>query len=113
MEKRPDEILTLKIILESAVPLVVEFFTERHGACHIIGPAMNEMSEKFGDRVRFLKINADRDEETARKYGVQEIPSVLFFKKGRIVDRLNGVFPRAVIAEKIRALAKPGKAEGG
>lgn len=96
-----------KEALESKLPVVVEFYTDRHGSCHIIGPAMKEMADKFRTQVKFCRINVDDHRRAAQEYGVQDIPTILFFKKGQIVDHITGVVPKAIIAEKFNDLLKP------
>ena len=96
-----------KEVLESRQPVLVEFFTDWSGSCHIIGPAIKELAEQFGTRVKFCKINMDEQEKIAIEYGVQKIPTILFLKYGQVVDHIIGVVPKKIIVEKLKVLLQP------
>ena len=93
-----------KEVLESKQPVLVEFFTDWSGSCHIISPGMKELAEQFRTLVKFCRINMDEQQEIAGKYGIRKIPTILFFKDGRVVDHIIGVVPKAIIAEKLNIL---------
>ncbi len=91
-------------VLECEQPVLVEFSAEWCGLCHIIAPVIEEMAVRFRTRVKFCRIDVDRDGHIAAKYGIQKFPSILFFKNGQVVDSIIGAAPRKMIEQKVHAL---------
>ena len=94
-------------ILESKQPVMVEFFTDWSGSCHIIRPVMQELAEQFKTIIKFCRINMDEQPEIAREYGIRKIPTILFFKDGQIADFIKGVIPKTIIVEKLNIILQP------
>ena len=99
----------IKEVLKSKQPVLVEFFTHWSGSCHIISPILKEIEAKYKTCVKFCKINMDEQKEIVQKYGIQKIPTILFFKDGQVFDIIKGVVPKTAIAEKLKALLQPEK----
>jgi len=91
-------------VLKSKQPVLVEFFAEWSGAHHIMAPGLVEMDERYRSHVRFCRIDVDGHKEVAEKYGVQNVPTILLFKDGQVVDQIVGVVPRTLVAQKLDAL---------
>lgn len=91
-------------VLESTQPVFVEFFTEWCGTCHINAPILREMVLKFRTRIKFCKINMDDYGDIGKEYGVQKIPTMLFFQNGQVVDYMVGIAPRAILVHKLETL---------
>ena len=91
-------------VLESKQPVLVEFSVDWSGACHINAPITQEMAAKFRTQVKFCKIDVDDYGDVAKQYGMQKIPTMLFFKDGRVVDHIVGLVPKTVITQKLHAL---------
>ena len=91
-------------VLESERPVLVEFFANWCGSCHIIAPVLEEMETTFKSRVKFCQVDVDHQGKISNSYGVQKIPTILFFKNGQIVDYSIGIVPRTVIVQKLHAL---------
>lgn len=90
--------------LQSDKPVIVDFWAEWCGPCRLIGPIIEELSDEYKDTVKVGKLNVDDNQQTAIKYGVRSIPTVLFLKGGQVVDQVIGAVPKSVFIEKITKL---------
>ena len=81
-------------VLKSAEPVVVDFWAEWCGPCRMIAPALEEISGQLGDKVKIVKLNVDENPNTAAKYGIMSIPTLLMFKNGEISSRQVGAAPK-------------------
>ena len=91
-------------VINSDKPTVVDFWAEWCGPCRMVGPIIEEVSTDFEGRAVVGKLDVDTNQEFAAKYGVRNIPTVLVFKDGEIVDRKVGVSPKTAYAEALEAL---------
>lgn len=82
-------------VLNSPVPVVVDFWAEWCGPCKMIAPALDAIAGKVGDKVKIVKLNVDENPETGGKYGIMSIPTLLVFKNGKLADRKVGAAPQA------------------
>jgi len=78
-------------VLKSTTPVLLDLWAEWCGPCRMIGPVVEELSGEFAGRIKVGKLNVDQNADTARKFSVSSIPTLLFFKDGRIVQQLVGV----------------------
>ena len=92
-------------VLNSDQPVLVDFWATWCGPCRTIAPTIEELASDYDGRARVVKLDVDNNPQTAMKYGIRSIPSLLFFKGGRPVDQMVGVVPKKVLAEKLDALA--------
>ncbi len=92
------------VVLKSDIPVVVDFWAEWCGPCKMLLPIVEELSKDFEGKVKIVKMNVDDAENTPVKYGIRNIPTLLFFKNGEVVDKQVGAAAKPVIAEKINAL---------
>lgn len=83
-----------KSILQSDKPAFVDFWAPWCGPCRIIGPVVEELAPSYEGKAVIAKINVDENPETAQKYQVSSIPTLLMFKDGKVVDRALGALPR-------------------
>lgn len=86
-------------VLQSNLPVVVDFWADWCGPCKMLGPTVEALAEQYGDKVLAGKINVDQEPELARRFGIMSIPTVVFLKNGVEVDRKVGVMPPAVFAQ--------------
>ena len=80
-----------EVVLNSSTPVLVDFWAAWCGPCRMVGPIVDELSEDFEGKAVVGKIDIDSNQEYAAKYGVRNIPTVLIFKDGELVDRKVGV----------------------
>ena len=80
--------------------VVVDLWAEWCGPCRMMEPILEEIAEEY-DTVKITKLNIDQNQETPLKYGVMNIPTLLFFKEGQEVDRVIGVYPKKQLKKKI------------
>ena len=81
-------------VLKSTSPVVVDFWAEWCGPCRMIAPALEEISGQLGDKVKIVKLNVDENPNTAAKYGIMSIPTLMLFKKGESASRQVGAAPK-------------------
>jgi thioredoxin 1 len=91
-------------VIQSDRPVIVDFWAPWCAPCKLISPIVEELATSFGDRVKFTKCNVDENPVTPRKYGIQAIPNLIFFKKGSIADQIVGVEPKLRLEKAIRDL---------
>lgn len=93
-------------VLQSDIPVIVDFFAEWCGPCKMMGPIFEEVGAKYEGKVKFVKLNVDEAKETAMKYGVMSIPTVITYKAGEVVETLVGLQDEDTLAEKAEQLLK-------
>ena len=95
---------TLNSVLDTDKLVVIDFWAEWCGPCKMIGPIIEEIGEEYKDNVVVGKLNVDDNDETTGKYGIRNIPTVLFIKNGKVVDKVVGAGPKTLFTEKIDKL---------
>ncbi len=84
-------------VLESSVPVVVDFWAEWCGPCKMIGPSLEELSEEYGETVKIAKVNVDENGNSPASLGVRGIPALFLFKDGKVVSNKTGALPKAAL----------------
>ena len=93
-----------EVVLKSAQPVLVDFWATWCGPCRMVGPIIEDLSNDYSGKAVVGKVDVDNNQEFAAKYGVRNIPTVLLFKDGEVVDKQVGVAPKATYAAKIDAV---------
>ncbi|MDI6833475.1 MAG: thioredoxin [Bacteroidales bacterium] len=93
-----------EIINNSPVPVIVDFWAEWCGPCKMIGQVLDELNNDYNDKILIGKVNVDEEGSLAMKYGIRNIPTLLFFKNGQLIDKQVGSVPRKVLEEKLKSI---------
>ncbi len=93
-----------EIVNRNERPVVVDFWATWCGPCRMISPIIDKLAEKYEGRVSVVKCNVDESSDIPMKFGIRNIPTILFFKGGELVDKTVGAVPQAEIEKKIEAL---------
>ena len=86
------------------LPFVVDFWATWCGPCRMVGPIVSEMAEKYDGKVVVGKCDVEENEDLAAEFGIRNIPTILFFKNGEVVDKLIGAQSKEKFVEKFEAL---------
>ena len=93
-------------VIDSSVPVLVDFWAEWCGPCKMIGPIIDQLGEELGDSAKVAKVNVDEARELAVKYNIRSIPLLLFFKNGEVKDQIVGAsVTKDQLKAKLDALA--------
>jgi thioredoxin 1 len=93
-----------EVVLQSDVPVLVDFWAEWCGPCRMVAPIVEEISEEYKGKAIVAKMDVDSNPIIIAKFGIRNIPTILFFKNGEVADKQVGAVPKTVIAQKIDAL---------
>jgi len=89
-------------VLNSTLPVIVDFWAEWCMPCRMISPIVEEISNEYGDKIKVGKLNVDENPSVAGRYGITGIPTVLFFKNGDIVDQVVGAVPKRFLENVVK-----------
>ncbi len=93
-----------ELAVNSDKPVVVDFWAEWCGPCRMVAPVVEELSKDYEGRAIVGKVDVDTNNEVSAKYGIRNIPTILFLKNGEVVDKQVGAAPKAALAEKLEKL---------
>ena len=88
-------------VINSSIPVLVDFWATWCGPCRKLGPVVDEIAESYDGKVKFVKVNVEESLETAKKYSISGLPSLLVFKNGEAVERMAGLMPKSTIISNI------------
>jgi thioredoxin 1 len=94
----------IKEIINSGQPVVIDFWAEWCGPCRMVGPIVEELAKEYEGKVVIGKMDVDENVDTPQEFGIRNIPTILFFKDGKVVDKQIGATQKVVLAAKIEAL---------
>lgn len=88
-----------EVVLQSDKPVLVDFWAEWCGPCRMIGPLVEELAEEYEGKAIMAKMDVDSNPTIPAKYGIRNIPTVLFFKGGEVANKQVGAVPKTVLSE--------------
>ncbi len=91
-----------KEVLESAVPVLADFWAEWCVPCRMVGPVLTKLAEEHDGKVKVAKINVDQESELAMKFNIVSIPTILLFHKGEVAKQQIGAAPRKILEDMIK-----------
>ena len=92
------------VVLNSTKPVMVDFWAEWCGPCRMVGPLVEELAAQYQDQAIITKIDVDSNPGVSAKFGIRNIPTILFFKNGQIADKQVGAVPKNILENKLKAL---------
>ncbi len=93
-----------KEVLESNVPVLVDFWAAWCGPCRMVAPIVEELATEYDGKAKIAKVDVDAAQKTAMEFGIRSIPTLLIFKEGKVSDQVIGAIPKEQIAEKLDAV---------
>ncbi len=93
-----------EIVINSDKPVLVDFWAEWCGPCRMIGPIVKELGDDYDGKAIMVKVDVDSNPGISQRFGIRNIPTILFFKNGKDVDKQVGAVPKKVLTAKLDAL---------
>jgi thioredoxin 1 len=92
-----------KEVIESGLPVLVDFWAAWCGPCKMIAPVVEELAKEFDQKIKFGKVDVDENPNIAGQFGIMSIPTLMFFKKGKVMEQVVGALSKTDLKKKIEA----------
>ncbi|WP_236017453.1 thioredoxin [Roseivirga sp. E12] len=88
-------------LIDQDTPVLVDFYADWCGPCQMMAPVLKEVAQEMGDKVKVIKIDVDKNQPIAQRFGVRSIPTLILFKNGKVVENKAGVMTKRDLAQMI------------
>ena len=105
MEYRFNENNFADEVIKSDIPVMIDFYAEWCGPCRMMSPIVEQFAKDYDGKIKIGKINVDEESDLAMRFGVQSIPSFIFVKDGKVIDRITGALPKPILKNYLDELA--------
>jgi thioredoxin 1 len=92
----------------SATPVVVDFYATWCGPCKVLGPRLNQLARPLTDKIKFVKIDIDQSRQLSERFNIEGVPTLLFFRGGKVTDKVVGLLPEATLKARLESFASGG-----
>ena len=92
-----------ELVEKSEVPVLLDFWAEWCGPCRMVGPLVEELSKEYDGKALVGKVDVDSNPEISMKFGIRNIPTLIYLKKGQLVDKVVGAAPKSTLETKLQA----------
>lgn len=91
-------------VLKSELPVLVDFYATWCGPCKMVAPFVEELSDEMKGKAKVVKVDIDQSDDIASQYNIRSVPTLMFFKDGKVVDQISGAVPKTVLQDKMTKL---------